>query len=167
MRMLIPDRHIQFSFGFLVLMTIQLASCGQQTAPVLSPETQAMGARSESETVTGKALMAARGSSDDPVSSAPQRVEIFSKAFEPLTLQRGSSVRVNISLSDKAVADGLVKSVEFESSHESLKGSLVQGRVLSLIVAEDASEGRYDGRVIVRLQNGRVASQLVPVTVIP
>lgn len=160
--------HIAYTSGFLGLSASALNACGrQQQGPSLASERPSQSARSESEALTARPLAAARSSDEGNNLQAAVRIEVFSKQIEPLTLQRGGSVKVSVPLSDSISEAGRVRSIEFQSSSEALRTSAVAGRTLNLVVAEDASEGRYSGRVVIRLDNGSEASQPVSVTVIP
>lgn len=161
-------RSLTRAIGYVGLTIVTLNACGQQQqGPTLAGERQSQSMRSESESLTARPLAAARTSEDGGDIQAAVRIEVFSKQIEPLTLQRGGSVKVTVPLSDSISTAGRVRSIEFQSSSEALRTSAVAGRTLNLVVAEDASEGRYSGRVVIRLDNGSEASQPVSVTVIP
>ncbi|MEN9810998.1 MAG: hypothetical protein RLZZ488_2565 [Pseudomonadota bacterium] len=154
--------------GFVGLSTFALIACGQQQqGPVLAGERQSQSVRAESESLTARPLAAARSSDEGGNAQAAIKIEVFSKQIEPLTLQRGGNVKVSVPLSDSISATGRVRSIEFQSPSEALRTSVVAGRTLNLVVAEDAPEGHHSGRVVIRLDNGSVASQPVSVTVIP
>lgn len=154
------------SFVLMIIGVGWIAGCGQQQYPAVKID-KSVSVRGESEDTSAQALTSTRKASDEGAgSSAPVQISVFAKGFEALALQRGGSVRIPIPLAD-GLSAGSVRAIEFKTSNDELKGSAVQGRALNLVVAEDAHEGRYEGRVFVRLDNGREASQSVKITVIP
>jgi hypothetical protein len=146
-----------------------MSSCGQQT---LAPSLDSRGSgRGESSVLVNPDVALAtsniRANSDEGDGPASAVMKVFSKAIDPLTLQPGGSVKISLPLSQSILNAGTVRGIQFLSGSESLRGSVVQGRLLNLVVAEDAPEGRYEGSVIIRLMNGREAVQRVAVSVIP
>ncbi len=147
-----------------------LASCGEQSSPVLqSPKLKAE--RVESEALSAKSLSSVRSNSSDESeagdSTISTRVEVFSKKIEPLTLQKGGSARIALPFTVDTRTMGLMRSVEFVSSSAGLKDSSVQGKSLNVVVSDDATEGRHDGRVVVRFENGAEYSQPLAISVLP
>ncbi|MFZ9520929.1 MAG: hypothetical protein ACO3A4_10670 [Silvanigrellaceae bacterium] len=165
--MLFRDLRQRNLFSKLVLASLVavMVSCGQQS-PALSVDKNFI-QRSDSEPQTTNALMAVRSSSDEGSGVASSRLQVFARPIEPLTLQRGGSVKVQIPLADGVVNSGIVRSIEFQSGSESLKGSLVQGRTLNLVVGEETPDGRYNCRLIVKLDNGGEFVQPLLISVIP
>ncbi len=164
-------RHSWFFvvMGLSAVTVWSLTSCGHQAAPNLGgTERGAREARLGSESVSAKSFSAARAASvQGSEETDPSRIQVFAKPMEPLTLQRGGSVRVSIPLADEISSSGMVRAVEVKLSAEGLTGNIVQGKTLSLSVGEEAIEGRYTGRLLVRLSNGREAVQSFSVSVIP
>ena len=76
-------------------------------------------------------------------------------------------MKVQLPLSDSVAGAGLVRGIEFQSNNESLKGTVIQGRTLSLVVGDDAAEGRYNCSLVVKLENGRESIQSMVISVIP
>lgn len=151
-----------------VCCALLVAACGTQGTPVLSSTDVSTRTQGESEKLTAKTLGVVRSSDEDLSSSGGAvKVEVFAKKIEPLTLQKGGSVKVFLPLNDIPPKVGFVKAVDFVSESLSLKGSSIQGKILNVVVAEDASEGRHEGRVIVRFDSGREFAQAVTIQVIP
>lgn len=167
MRMYNRCRWVLSSLSCAALVLGLVVACGDTGQPSLGSD-KTLSNRSKSETIPSKTLMAARTESDESGGTAEHRaIKVFSKALEPLTLQRGGSVKMSIPLSENVLDAGLVRGVEFQSSNGNLQGTVVRGRTLNLTVSEEAAEGQYDGNIIVRLENGRLAAQKLAISVIP
>jgi hypothetical protein len=141
-------------------------SCGQQGPTLVVDKNQPQ--RLESDRQAATTMMAVRSSSDEGAGvAASSKLQVFSRPMEPLTLQRGGVVKVQIPLAESVVSAGLVRGIDFQSSAENLKGTVVQGRTLSLVVGDDAQEGRYNCNLVVKLENGREFVQSMLISVIP
>lgn len=163
--------RLALRFGFVVsLGSGFLASCGEQSSPVLQSSKSKM-ERVESESLSAKSLGSARSNSSDESeagdSTVATQVEVFSKKIEPLTLQKGGAARIALPFTDDTRTIGLMRSVEFMSNSAGLKDSSVRGKSLNVVVSEDATEGRHDGRVVVRFENGAEYSQPLSISVLP
>jgi len=165
--------NMRLSLSFVVAVafsTLVLASCGEQNSPVLQAVSGKSEQRTESETLNARASNAIRSSSGDEVEGglqASKRLEVFSSRIEPLTLQKGGSAKIVLPLSSDLNFRAKMRSVAFVSDSIGLKDSNVQGKVLSLVVDEDAVEGRHEGKVVVRFENGSEFSQPISITVLP
>jgi hypothetical protein len=142
-------------------------SCGGPQGPDLGSEKQ-KGVESLPDPMTAKPLSAARPSGEriSELTDAV-RFNIFSRPLEPLTIQKGGSVKFALPLSEEVISSGSLKSAEFRMTAEGVSGSVSQGKTLSIAVAEEAAEGRYTGRLVFKLSNGREAVQNLQVSVIP
>lgn len=163
--------RLALRFGFVVsLGSGLLASCGEQTAPVMQSSKSKV-ERFESEPLSAKSLGSVRSNSSDESqagdSTVATQVEVFSKKIEPLTLQKGGAARIVLPLTDDLKTIGLMRSVEFISSSAGLRDSSIRGKSLNVVVSEDAVEGRHDGRVVVRFENGAEYSQPLSISVLP
>lgn len=153
--------------GTILVLIWLIGSCGHPQGPELSSDKESRNV-SISEPLTGKALSAARPSGEGISElTDPVRFKVFSKPLEPLTIQRGGSVKITLPLTEEVLSPGILRSAEFRISVEGVTGSVIQGKTLSVNVGEDAPEGRYVGRLIFRLVNGREAIHNLQLSVIP
>lgn len=157
---------------FWICAVALVTSCGQQANPSLQLETKPpVGERGATNPVP-EAADGLRSSSElDDVTQNPggvrQRLEVFQGKIEPLALQKGGSARVVLPVSDDPSITEQIQSITFSSVSTALRSSAVQGRVLTVVVENDASEGRHDARIRVQLGNGAIFSQPLAISVLP
>lgn len=151
--------------------SLVLASCGEQSTPVLQAVSSKQEDRAEAEILNARASNAIRSSSADESdagsSQAAKRLEVFSSRLEPLTLQKGGAAKIVLPLSTDLSLRAKLRSVAFLSDSTGLKESSVQGKILNVVVSEDAVEGRHEGKVVVRFENGSEFSQPISITILP
>ncbi len=157
---------LTFAFGATALV-----ACGGQSSPVLQTVSPKQEQRTDVEVLNARATSSIRSSSaedsDIGGGAASKRIEVFTSRLEALTLQKGGVAKIVLPLSSDENLRARLRSVSFVSESSGLKESSVQGRTLNLVVAEDAAEGRHDGKVVVRFDNGSEFAQPISITVLP
>jgi hypothetical protein len=125
----------------------------------------------QSEGLGAKSLSAVRANSaelaSEPEAPVVSRPKIFTSRIEPLSLQKGGAAKVTLPLSSESSVSAMIRSIDFSSQSSGLSESSVQGKVLSVVVSEDAEEGRHDGQIVVRLESGAEFVQSVVINVLP
>lgn len=154
-----------------VLAPVLLLACGQQPGPMLQAARSSNDLSENTVSAPDTTSVLRSNSDEDNTSSvssgSPVRVSVFSRRIEPLNLQKGGTAKIALPFSDEARLLGNVRAIMFVSPSAALKQSSIQGRTLSIVVAEDASEGPHEGRVVVRFENGPEFSHPLSISVLP
>ena len=151
--------------------SLMLSSCGSQPNPTLDLGKAGTEKAQQSEVMGAKSLSTVRANSaelaSEPEAAVVSRPKIFTSRIEPLSLQKGGMAKVTLPLNSDSSVSAMIRSIEFSSQNSGLGESSVQGKILSVVVSEDAEEGRHDGQIVVRLESGAEFVQSVVINVLP
>lgn len=154
----------------LVVALTLMVSCGQHPTPSLQLQPKGQGddvgdnRPAQTEVLRSSSELGA----ETQAQTAPrQRLEVFQFKIEPLALQKGGSARIVLPITDDPIVAEQIQSISFSSKSSALRGTSVQGRVLTVVVEEGAVEGRHDARILVQLDNGSIFSQPLAISVLP